>query len=266
MDLRRDAVAGRWVAIAPARAARPGAATEVEDEVAGCPFCAGHEDRTPPEVLRLGDGPTGWAVRVVPNLYPALERQEVVIHGHEHQRSLGVLDDHTLALVAEAWQRRARDVGGTVFAFVNEGHVAGASLPHSHSQLAWLPGPPPMVLAERGLPEGDVIVERDGLVARCPRASRVPYEVQIAPARSEADALRSDLLAPALHLLAELVRRIQAIRGEPTPLNAWLHEGTPWHLELLPRTTRLAGLELGAGVYINPVAPEEAAAALRSVG
>jgi UDPglucose--hexose-1-phosphate uridylyltransferase len=266
VDLRRDAVAGRWVAIAPARAARPGAASEVEDEVARCPFCAGREDRTPPEVLRLGDGPTGWAVRVVPNLYPALERQEVVIHDHEHRRSLGELDDETLALVAEAWQRRARDVGGTVFAFVNEGHVAGASLPHSHSQLAWLPGPPPTVLAERGLPEGDVILERDGLVARCPRGSRVPYEVQIAPARSEADGLRSNLLAPALQLLAELVRRIQAIRGESTPLNAWLHEGTPWHLELLPRTTRLAGLELGAGVYINPVAPEEAAAALRGVG
>jgi UDPglucose--hexose-1-phosphate uridylyltransferase len=103
-------------------------------------------------------------------------------------------------------------------------------------------------------------------VARCPRASRVPYEVQIAPARTEADGLRSNLLAPALQLLAELVRRIQAIRSEPTPLNAWLHEGTPWHLELLPRTTRLAGLELGAGVYINPVAPEVAAAALRGGG
>jgi len=265
-DLRRDPVAGRWVAIAPARATRPGAAKEVEDELASCPFCAGQEDQTPPETLRLGDGPTGWAVRVVPNLYPALERQEVVVHGHEHRRSLGELDDETLALVAEAWQRRARDVGGTVFAIVNEGHAAGASLPHSHSQLAWLPGPPPALLAERGLPEGEVVLERDGLVARCPRASRVPYEVQIAPARSEPEGLRSLLLAPALQLLAELIRRIQAIRGEPTPLNAWLHEGTPWHLELLPRTTRLAGLELGAGVYINPVAPEDAAAALRNAG
>jgi len=266
VDLRRDAVAGRWVAIAPARATRPGATAEVQDELAGCPFCAGREDRTPPETLRLGDGPTGWAVRVVPNLYPALERQEVVIHGHEHRRSIGELDDDTLALVAEAWRRRARDTGGTVFAILNEGHAAGASLPHSHSQLAWLPGPPPALLAERGLPQGEVILERDGLVASCPRASRVPYEVQITPVHDEAEGLRSDLLAPALQLLAELVRRIQRLRAEPTPLNAWLHDGTPWHLELLPRTTRLAGLELGAGVYINPVAPEEAARALRGEG
>jgi UDPglucose--hexose-1-phosphate uridylyltransferase len=264
--LYRDPVAGRWVAIAPARATRPGAVQEVEDEVASCPFCVGHEDQTPPETIRLGDGPTGWAVRVVPNLYPALERQEVVIHGHEHRRSLGELDDGTLALIAEAWQRRARDVGGTVFALVNDGHAAGASLPHSHSQLAWLPGRPPAVVAEGGLPAGDVIVEREGLVATCPHASRVPYEVQIAPARPEPEGLRSELLAPALQLLAELVRRIHAIRGEATPLNVWLHDGSTWHLELFPRTTRLAGLELGAAVYVNPVAPAEAAARLRGSG
>ena len=40
------------------------------------------------------------------------------------------------------------------------------------------------------------------------------------------------------------------------PLNVWLHDGPHWHLEVFPRTTRLAGLELGAGVYIDPVAPE----------
>jgi UDPglucose--hexose-1-phosphate uridylyltransferase len=262
-DLRRDPLSGRWAAIAPGRAKRPGAAAPVTDELESCPFCAGREDRTPPETLRLGDGPTGWAVRVVPNLYPALERQEVVVHGHEHRRSLGELDDATLELIAEAWQRRARDTGGTVFALVNEGHEAGASLPHSHSQLAWLPGPPPAVVAERGLPQGEPVLELDGVVATCPRASRTPYEVQIAPERAEAEGLRSDHLGAALRLLAEIVRRIQRVRGEPTPWNAWLHDGTHWHLEVVPRTSRLAGLELGAGVWINAVAPEAAATALR---
>jgi UDPglucose--hexose-1-phosphate uridylyltransferase len=265
-DLRRDPVAGRWVAIAPTRAARPGAANEVQDEVESCPFCAGHEDRTPPETLRLGDGPTGWNVRVVPNLYPALERQEVVIHGHDHRHSLAELDDTTLDLIAEAWQRRARDVGGTVFPIINEGFEAGASLPHSHSQLAWLAGPPPAVVAERGLPEVEPVLERDGLVAGCPWASRVPYELLIAPVEAEPEGLRSDLLAAALRLLAELVRRVQRARDdEPTPFNVWLHDGAHWHLEVFPRTTRLAGLELGAGVYVNPVAPEKAAATLRQL-
>jgi UDPglucose--hexose-1-phosphate uridylyltransferase len=263
-DLRRDTATGRWVAIAPERATRPGASTEVADELESCPFCAGHEDRTPPEVLRLGDGPTGWDVRVVPNLYPALERQEVVIHGHAHRRSLAELSPSTLDLIAEAWQRRARDAGGAVFAMVNEGFEAGASLPHSHSQLAWLPGPPPAVTVERGLPEAVPLLERDGLAAGCPLASRVPYELLIAPVEPEPDGLRSELLAPALRLLAELAGRLQRLQGGLVPFNAWLHEGLHWHVEVVPRLTRLAGLELGAGVWVNPVAPERAAVELQS--
>jgi len=247
------------VAVAPARAHRP------FGEAGVCAFCAGNEELTPPETLRLGDGPTGWGVRVVPNLYPALERQEVVIHSPEHVLSVGELSDEQLDLVAEAWQRRARDAGGICFPLLNEGHEAGASLPHSHSQLAWLPAPAPAVVAERGLPEVIEVLTRDGVTAGCPVAGRVPYEVLIAPSRSEPDGLRSDLLAPALRLLAELVRRLQRIKGESlVPLNAWLHDGPHWHVELFPRTTRLAGLELGAGVYIDAVAPEQAAAELGS--
>ena len=243
--------------MAPDRARRP------FGEEDACPFCAGHEDMTPPEALRLGDGPTGWDVRVVPNLYPALERQEVVIHGPGHVTSFAALPDATIDLVAEAWQRRARDAGGICFPFVNEGREAGASRPHSHSQLAWLPAPAPQVVAERGLPETIPVLERDGVAAGCPVASRVPYEVLIGPARPEADGLRSDLLAPALRLLAELVRRIGRATGdESLPFNAWLHDGPQWHLELVPRRTTLAGLELGAGVFIEPLAPERAAAEL----
>jgi len=114
-DIRHDPMAGRWVAIAPERAERPGSAAAASDDAADCPFCAGHEERTPPETLRLGDGPTGWGVRVVPNLYPALEHQEVVIHGPVHVHSFGELGGATIDLVAEAWQRRARDVGGNCF-------------------------------------------------------------------------------------------------------------------------------------------------------
>ncbi|HEY7398966.1 MAG TPA: hypothetical protein VH538_11730 [Gaiellaceae bacterium] len=260
-DLRHDPATGRWAAIAPGRVARPGGAeTPAADREDACPFCAGHEDQTPPETLRLGDGPTGWDVRVVPNLYPALERQEVVIHGPEHVHSVGELRDSTLDLVAEAWQRRARDAGGTCFPLLNEGREAGASLPHSHSQLAWLPAPAPAAVAERGVPETVEVIERDGVVAGCPLVSRVPYEVLIAPAADDdPDWRASDALASSLRLLAEIVRRLQRVRGEElVPVNAWLHDRPRWHLEVLPRTTRLAGLELGAGVYINPVAPERA--------
>jgi UDPglucose--hexose-1-phosphate uridylyltransferase len=260
VDLRHDPATGRWVAVAPERVRRPGGAdTPAVDREAACPFCAGHEDQTPPETLRLGDGPTGWDVRVVPNLYPALERQEVVVHGPEHVHSVGELCDSTLDLVAEAWQRRARDAGGICFPLLNEGREAGASLPHSHSQLVWLPTPAPNAASERGLPELLDVLQTDGVVAGCPVASRVPSELVIAPSGNGGDWRTSDALAPALRLLAELARRLQRVRNEElVPLNAWLHDRPHWHLEVLPRTTRLAGLELGAGVYINPLAPEQA--------
>ena len=202
----------------------------------------------------------------MPNLYPALERQEVVVHGPEHVRSVAELGRGTLELIAEAWQRRARDAGGICFPFVNEGNEAGASLPHSHSQLAWLPVAPPAVAAEHGLPEIQVVLERDGLVAGCPLASRVAYELVVFPERDEPDGLASDLLGAAVALAAELVRRLHAVSNGFVPLNAWLHGGRPWHLEIFPRTGRLAGLELGAGVYIDPVAPEDAAARLAGAG
>jgi UDPglucose--hexose-1-phosphate uridylyltransferase len=198
-------------------------------------------------------------VRVVPNLYPALERQEVVVHTPEHLRSVADLADGQLELVAEAWQRRAADVPGYVHALVNEGREAGSSLPHTHSQLVWFKAPPPVPAAERGLSlDGETVLERDGLVVQCPRVSRVPYEALIAPSEPERDAFRSDRLGRALALVGELARRIHAVAGV-VPLNVWLHDTEHWHLELLPRTTVLAGIELGAGVYLNPRPPEEAA-------
>jgi UDPglucose--hexose-1-phosphate uridylyltransferase len=217
---------------------------------------------TPPQTLVLpveGD----WQVRVVPNLYPALERQEVVVQARGHARSIAELPDEQFDLIAEAWQRRRRDEpAGYLYALLNEGREAGASLPHTHSQLAWLPVAPPRE-PER---DGKTIATRDGVVAWSPRVARMPYEAVVAPEQPEPDGFGSDYLAPALRLLAELVRRLHRLEG-PTPLNAWLHNHERgWRLVLLPRLTILAALELGAGVYVNTLAPEEAADRLRAAG
>jgi UDPglucose--hexose-1-phosphate uridylyltransferase len=250
--------------IAPGRAKRPGASRPLleppsPDELASCPFCAGHEDMTPPQTLVLpeqGD----WKVRVVPNLYPALGRQEVVVHSRRHIRSIAEADDDELELVAEAWRRRAADEPGYVFALLNEGREAGASLTHSHSQLAWLPSRPPL----RKRPRGETVLESNGLVVSCPWASRVPYETVIAPVEPESHGLASPELPGALGLLAHVVRRLHALEG-PLPLNAWLEQGEgDWRLVLFPRLTILAGLELGTGIHVNTLPPEEAAARLRS--
>jgi UDPglucose--hexose-1-phosphate uridylyltransferase len=180
-------------------------------------------------------------------------------------RSLAELDDEQLGLVAEAWlRRREAEPAGYLHALVNEGKAAGGSLAHSHSQLVWLPEPPPAVAKERGEPDRDnVVVERGGLVATCPRAGRVPYELLIEPVTPAPDAWSSGLLPTALQLLADLIRRLHVICDGPIPLNAWLHTGTRWHLEVFPRLTVLAGIELGAGIYVNTFAPEVAAKQLR---
>jgi UDPglucose--hexose-1-phosphate uridylyltransferase len=206
-------------------------------------------------------------VRVVPNLYPAFERQEVVVHSPEHIRTIADLDDEQLAVVAEAWRRRREaEPAGYLHAIVNEGKAAGGSLAHSHSQLVWLPGEPPAVVAESEFAlDGEPVLERDGVAAVLPRAGRVPYEGIVAPTEVEPDVWTSDRLATALQVLAELTRRIHAVAGGPVPLNAWLHTGKGWHIEVFPRLTVLAGLELGAEVYVNTVAPDEAAEQLRAV-
>jgi UDPglucose--hexose-1-phosphate uridylyltransferase len=214
---------------------------------------------TPPQTLVLpeqGD----WNVRVVPNLYPALERQEVVVHSRRHIRSVADAEDGELELVAEAWRRRAADEPGYVFPLLNEGREAGASLAHSHSQLAWLPEPAPL----RARPRAELVFEQDGLAVECPWASRVPYETVIAPTEPEAEALKSVRLGSALMLLAEIVRRLRRLEGQ-VPLNAWLEQGSDdWRLVLFPRLNILAGLELGADIFVNTVPPEEAAARLGS--
>src|SRR5207245_1365318 len=78
-ELRKDPVVGRWVIIATERIRRPSdfAQDPVRPRAAHCVFCAGHEDKTPPEILAgrspgsLPDSP-GWTYRVVANKFPAL--------------------------------------------------------------------------------------------------------------------------------------------------------------------------------------------------
>lgn len=255
--------------IAPGRAGRPGAFPQLEPapdpgERDDCPFCAGREDRTPPETLRLPeDG--DWQVRVVPNLYPAFERQEVVIHTPGHVRSIAELSDDALSLVAEAWRLRVEGAPDYVHAIVNEGRIAGASLPHTHSQLVWLREPPPAVAREGtmdGVLDGEPVLEREGVAVICPAVSADPYEMRIAPVRREASAFASAQLPAALHAAADALRRLRAV--EPgAPVNLWLHDGPWWHLHLVPRLTVAAGIELGAEIRVNPLPPAEAAARLR---
>ena len=295
-----DPLSGRKVIFAPSRTKRPGnfeARREpaTPDEAGKCPFCEGREQETPPELFALGAAngrepdTAGWKVRVVPNLYPAFARQQVVVHTPTHTRSLADVSDEQLVLIAESWAEAAEHAWAQGFdhllAAINEGKAAGATLPHSHSQLVWLEQAPPEVAAEVSRLQRDscalcaLLTDLDPALKLAERklgdrtvslavapTGRAPYELLIAPDDHQPDAFgSSELLGAALALAAEGVRRLNAVEG-PSPFNAWLHNfqgDGHWHIELVPRLNTFAAIELGGGIFINTLLPEEAAARLR---
>ena len=75
-------------------------------------------------------------------------------------------------------------------------------------------------------------------------------------------ARRVDRRAEVQALVLRLLDQHDRLEGV-FPWNAWLHNGRRWHIEVVPRLAILAGLELGAAIYVNSLPPEQAAAALR---
>ena len=220
----------------------------------------------------------GWTVRVVPNLFPAFDRHEVVIHSPQHRRTFAELTDVELAAVGQAWGLRTstaqrRDTGRRksrkyTHVLINEGKPAGASLLHSHSQIAWLPETPPLVTAELeriddcpvcAVIEGGrdlIVARRNSTVALVNPAGRLPYEMLIADRHGGLSTF------DALATLRAVVRLLRAVEG-PVAWNAWLHQVPHPHIEVVPRLSVLAGIELGTGIYVNTVEPARAALALR---
>jgi UDPglucose--hexose-1-phosphate uridylyltransferase len=180
-ELRRDPIVGRWVIIATERAKRPSDVVRVHESAPArlCPFCPGHEDKTPREVYVSGRPPSspangpGWKVRVVPNRYPALmiegdlEREangiydrmngigahEVIIETPDHTKDLGNLTDTEVTEVLFAFKARIVDLRNDmrfryILLFKNHGPAAGATLEHAHSQLIALPVTPRYVQVE----------------------------------------------------------------------------------------------------------------------
>jgi len=275
--------------VAPGRSRRPGAqgrTTRIAD-AATCPFCEGHEDMTPPEVQAFGrpegaapDSP-GWTVRVVPNKFPAIPGQEVVIHGPAHVLSFAELPAGVLETTAEAWRaRRAAhaDAAWTAVA-VNEGPAAGASLDHSHSQIVPLPEIPPAVQAQAealsdecalcwalGVEDARTVRHAGGLRTIAPGWSRFAYELWIAPDAHAAEPGWEELATA----LADAVRRLRAVVGTDLAWNCVVYAAPAgldrwhWHAEVWPRLTVPAAAELGAGLWINIVDPDVAATELRA--
>lgn len=304
-ELREDVLTGRLVLVAPGRAARPHtvAREEPSGPSANCPFCAGHEHETPPEVYRTGEGDPdtpGWRVRVVPNLYPivgphaapgATGAHEVVVLSPAHDHSFAQLSEREALEVMTVLRARARlhaDAGRRhVQVLVNSGRAAGASIAHPHAQLLALDVVPPAVAdAEARFESTDALhADLDDAVARdlvvldgaapawCPWASASPAAVRIAvrDAGPHFERATDEQLDAVTRTLQRVLGALAVELGDP-PYNVVVHTGpagtaarwSRWYVEVVPRVTFVAGFELGTGIFVNSASPEASAEQLRS--
>jgi UDPglucose--hexose-1-phosphate uridylyltransferase len=336
-ELRRDPVTGRWVVFSPERMRRPVEVIIMRPEATGAdanPFLPGNEKHTPAEVYAVRAAGTlpntpGWKVRVVPNRFPALRVEgdlgregvgffdrmngigahEVVIETPHPEEDLELQSLHDLVEVLKAWRSRLADLSRDsrfryIQIFKNVGAMAGASLPHPHSQIVALPVTPPLIREElaaaqrhylqkeRNLFEDillyeikareRMVYENAGFGAFCPFASRFSFETCLMPKKQQAsfsmcddhdlvllaDALRRVLLA-CRHGLREpsynLVLHTAPVRRAVPGYWQTIDADFRWHLEILPRLTGVAGFEMATGCFINTMLPEDAAAVLRKV-
>jgi len=177
-ELRKGPIEDRWVIVAPERAKRPSDFLKPEESNGlspdKCPFCAGNEDKTPPEIYRASNEDGSWQVRVVPNKFPALgnypelgqvtvdglyERMngvgthEVIIESPDHERTIPDLPFENVKTIIDTYAVRLRDLKKDdtypyILLFKNHGKRAGASLSHPHSQIIATPIVPQLVEQE----------------------------------------------------------------------------------------------------------------------
>jgi len=266
------------VLIATARGMRPRKDEEriqrdQRDHVQRCPFCRGNEEKTPP-TIRAWPDEQSWQIRMVENLYPVLGddydpgamnlglqqviagygRHEVIIDHPNHGIMLHQMSRQHLANLFLFYQQRMRELYDAdarlkyVLVFKNFGPAAGASIPHTHSQIIATPVVPENLQNEvlhsrnyfnkynhcvfcslidealtfeatlydrqsgqvrRKVDVGQYVVERgDHFIAIKPFASRYEWEVHILPLQHRADFL--DASETELDDFARVLRRTMA--------------------------------------------------------
>lgn len=284
-ELRVDELTGAAVLVVPARQGRPNLPTD------GCPFCVGGLE-----------APEPYRVRAFPNRWPALPdgRCEIVLYTPDHDAAFWSLPLDHAAAVVDLWAERTAALGArddVAYVLVGENRTAtvGATIAHPHGQVyAYADVPPvPRTELDRAAaacplceedPGDRLVATAGGWRAWVPAASPHPYALVLAPVAHEPDlpaldrAGRRDLAA----LLATVLRRLDHLWPEQgtMPSMLWIHQrptdGGTWpqahvHVEIAvpmraPNLLRhVACMELGSGVYTNPVDPVAAAAELRAV-
>lgn len=328
-ELRQNYFTKEWVIIATERAKRPeDLATHRPDKVVPpfietCPFCAGNENKTPPEVMRVPAQATGpWQVRVVANKFAALSPEaqptrnihrtrrsmggfgvhDVIIDTPDHSHSIALMPDAHVANLLRVYKSRYDALSldprvAHVTIFKNHGGDAGASLEHPHSQLIAAPVISHQVrerfqqalnhydeygecmfcqmIQDEIAEQHRIVLATECFVAIEPFASATPFATHIYPQRHMASF--GDISSREIGDLARMLRMVLAklyyglgnpdfnftIRSAPAEYVGVKH--FHWYFSIIPRLTRVAGFELGSGMFINTVLPESAAEFLRNM-
>lgn len=223
---------------------------------------------------------------------------EVFVFSPVHTETWADLDDHDAATVMGALRDRLKDHAGMPHvrytqAIVNQGREAGASLAHPHGQLLGVPFVPGEILdeerafarfdggcilcttAEAELADGSrVVYADDKVVVVCPFWSGTPYELLVIPLSHDAHLQDSDddtLTAVGVSLRNALAGLRQSVGDVAYNLvfhtAPHRHDGPfHWHAHVWPKLVTTAGFEMGTGVLINIMPPEQAAQELRQIG
>lgn len=251
--------------------------------------------------LRI-EGELGKAADGIYDRMHGIGAHEVVIESERHDVDLFDLPEKRFEDVLWAYRDRLLDLKKdsrfkSVLIFKNHGAAAGASLTHSHSQLIALPVIPKRVMEEMNgcreyyrfrdrclfcdivVQEMDQkvrIVEETGeFLAFSPYAPRFPFETWIVPKRHQCayEMIEGDQAKALAAVFRRTLRRLNLALENP-PFNFIVHSAPfseraadffHWHIEIMPKLTKVAGFEWGSGFYINPTPPEESAKYLREL-
>ena len=229
---------------------------------------------------------------------------EVIIETPEHNTTTALLPFGHIEQILFAYKNRQLAFYEDtriehVIIFKNHGSEAGTSLEHPHSQIVGTPVFPGQVMTRLGeairnyyyvdfreciyctymlgeIKDGErIISENESFVAFVPYAALSPFRVWIFPKRHSAcyGHVTATELAELAKILKEVLLRLYSGLENPdfnyvirslSPLGAdakYFH----WYMSVIPRITQTAGFELGTGMYINTVLPEESARFLRAV-
>jgi len=225
---------------------------------------------------------------------------EVVIETPFHNRGIPQMTIEEVERLLDACQQRYHALKKdpkvkSIILFKNHGERAGTSLVHPHSQIVATPVAPllirkkyevaighyddtgrclyqDLVDAERSA-QVRVLFETDRFVVFHPFASRVPFETWIAPKYQESSfgMVEKEGMAKLAAVLQSTLKGLHTALGDPD-FNYIIHSAPTedetknyflWHVQILPRLTTIAGFELGSGMFINTMLPEDCAQFLR---